>query len=111
MQTVLPKNLDVRATIVHDMSMEVLTSLPSIQYRKWRCNQCYEIFQENKFLIAKNPFLDDDSILGCPNCKSVNDFEAICDEQGCSKVVCCVSPTRQGYRRTCHEHGSTDEPA
>ena len=68
------------------------------------CNECYLRCHENEILRAPNPFDVDDILIGCPKCFSVECFEYICDEKGCSARVSCGTPTKNGYRNTCGEH-------
>lgn len=72
--------------------------------KKWRCTECLEISAESDLLRAKNPFDKDDLIVGCPKCKSVCEFDEICDEHGCEQQATCGFPDAGGYRRTCREH-------
>jgi len=44
------------------------------------------------------------NIYGSPNCKSIDKLVVLCDESGCSQEVVCGTPTKTGYRRTCHKH-------
>lgn len=68
----------------------------------WRCTECNWIGSEP--LVSQNPFAHDDKIHGCPACKSVECFVAVCDEPGCNKDVSCGWPSADGYRSTCHDH-------
>lgn len=77
--------------------------------KQWRCTECGTISLEDNLLRAKNPFDEADWIVGCPNCKSVEEFEEICDEPGCTRQAGCgfrAGPEYGGYRRTCYEHCS-----
>ena len=55
-------------------------------------------------LSAENPFNADNTIYGCPYCKSVNSEMVACDEWGCWEQASCGTPMPDGYRTTCHEH-------
>ena len=71
---------------------------------RWRCKECNRIFVLDALLTAKSPFSNDE-IYGCPNCKSVECFEELCDEPGCLENAGCGWPTDDsGYRRTCYAH-------
>jgi hypothetical protein len=73
--------------------------------KRWRCNECSWLGHSSELLVAQNPFDTVDTITGCPNCKSVGDFEEICDEAGCTQGAGCGFPTPDGgYRRTCFKH-------
>ena len=77
--------------------------------REWRCKECDEITLESKFLEAPNPFEADQTIIGCPVCKSVGScsFTLICDEPDCTHDVTAGFPVNEGfggYRQTCSEH-------
>jgi phage FluMu protein Com len=71
---------------------------------RWRCETCREISLDANLLKAFNPFDRSEVIVGCPKCKSVNDFTAVCDEEGCVQQVSCGTPTPTGYRNTCSKH-------
>ena len=79
--------------------------------KRWRCRDCGDISLEGDLLSAINPFDAGRTIVGCPQCKSVGDFEEVCDEPGCcNQVMCCFQTTEVdnlvGHRRTCHEHST-----
>jgi hypothetical protein len=59
---------------------------------------------ESAVLKAPNPFLPEEEIWGCPECKAVNTIVAVCDEPGCWAETSCGTPTPSGYRRTCGKH-------
>lgn len=71
---------------------------------KIKCNECVWRGLESEMLTAPNPFDADDSIIGCPQCKSVNSLFNACDEPGCWLSVSCGTPTPGGYRSTCGKH-------
>lgn len=72
--------------------------------QRWQCDNCNWIGTQAEFLTAPNPFDTDLSILGCPACKDVGDFIALCDEAGCNAPVTCGWPSPGGYRHTCGAH-------
>jgi hypothetical protein len=73
---------------------------------KWRCQECGWMGAPAEALEAPNPFsdADGDTITGCPTCRQVDTMELLCDEEGCSNVSKCGSPTPNGYRQTCGDH-------
>lgn len=72
--------------------------------RKWKCVSCDNISLETELLRATNPFDKDETIEGCPICKSVFGFTEICDEPECTREASCGFPVANGYRRTCYQH-------
>lgn len=72
--------------------------------RKLKCVCCDAITLEPELLRATNPFDKDETIVGCPNCKSVIGFTELCDEPECIRAASCGFPTPNGYRRTCYQH-------
>ena len=68
------------------------------------CCSCGHRMNSDDALEAPNPFDQNDVIYGCPNCKGIDSFEAVCDEPGCWKTVGCGTPTNNGYRNTCSQH-------
>lgn len=76
----------------------------------WGCKNCGWIGKNKDLLCAPNPFLTGEKfptpeeILGCPKCKSVENFVNVCDEPGCRDESSCGFPTTSGYRRTCSKH-------
>lgn len=72
--------------------------------KKWKCEECDTITDEDKILIADSPFDPANIIMGCPFCKSVNSLQVACDVYGCEKLASCGFPTAEGYRVTCGEH-------
>lgn len=72
---------------------------------KWQCTECTWISAQQELLTAPNPFDPAQELCGCPKCKEVNCFRAICDEPGCTREVSCGWPTPSGgYRQTCSKH-------
>lgn len=70
---------------------------------KIKCEECGWVGKSSKSLKAFSPF-DGSEITACPECKFIQVFCAVCDEPGCKKLVSCGTPTKDGYRSTCHEH-------
>jgi len=52
-----------------------------------------------------HPFNKDDYIEVCPKCHTIEtSIQQACDVQGCDKPASCGTPTKAGYRNTCHNH-------
>ncbi len=68
------------------------------------CPECYAKVHADHILTAPNPWLDGDTIHGCPECKSPVQFREVCDEPGCWNEASCGTPTPNGYRRICGQH-------
>ena len=54
--------------------------------------------------IAPHPFIDGDTIHGCPSCGEVK-FVGACDVSGCREASSMGWIGRYGYRVTCQGHG------
>ena len=77
------------------------------EFRRWECKNCGEISVNGALLTAPNPFDLEDILVGCPLCKSVEGFDALCDEPGCNQHSSCgfpAGPEFGGYRNTCFAH-------
>lgn len=79
---------------------------------KWRkgrtliCKDCDSIISEGGVLRAENPFNPEYELLGCPNCKAVDQFRLACAASGCTSEVSMGMPHEDGvYRSTCSKHG------
>jgi hypothetical protein len=68
------------------------------------CWECKWRGTSDDWLVAKNPFNNEDTILGCPQCFDINTLYMACDEPECWKPASCGTPTENGYRNTCGEH-------
>lgn len=68
------------------------------------CDSCGWRGLQSEMLTAPNPFDADETVNGCPNCKSVDTLITTCDEPGCWRETSCGTPTPTGYRRTCGQH-------
>ena len=78
---------------------------------RWQCRECDAYMHEVDMLTAPNPFDPKDTLVGCPNCKSVGSFREICDEAGCNDEATCGFPAKDsGYRRTCYDHSCFKHP-
>ncbi len=71
---------------------------------KVKCNECGWKGLDIDALEAANPFSPQDIIAGCPECKSVDTLDVVCDELGCWQLANCGTPTDNGYRTTCNKH-------
>ena len=76
----------------------------SIEKNKLMCGECDHFCTSTEILKATNPFDQDDTLIFCPNCKSVNTMICICDEPGCLSKATCGTPSADGYRNTCLLH-------
>jgi hypothetical protein len=72
--------------------------------RKYKCSECGDISLDKEILKAPNPFDSEEICWGCPTCKSIDQFEDVCDELVCTEVSTCGFPSKYGYRRTCGKH-------
>lgn len=72
---------------------------------KCKCRECGKWKGTNdQLLVADNPFVNGEKVYGCPNCKSISEFDWCCDHDDCWKVITCGTPTENGYRHTCGDH-------
>ena len=74
---------------------------------KLRCQnrRCDWRGTEDDSLKAPNPFNpENDILIGCPDCKDVNNLQVCCDEPGCWEAVSMGVPTPDGYRNTCYAY-------
>lgn len=74
-----------------------------------KCKECHWKGKLTELLQAKNPFDSEYTITGCPECKSVDSTSIVCDEPGCWENISCGTPTKNGYRSTCHKHAPSYE--
>lgn len=74
--------------------------------RPWKrgCNQCAWMGDNVEILTAPNPFDVEDTLQGCPECRSINDFQHLCDKEGCWQPVAAGGPTEEGYKWLCYKH-------
>ncbi len=71
---------------------------------KLRCNECGWKGTAEEMLCATNPFQTEESILGCPNCKTVENYSHACDHDGCWETASCGTATPECYVWSCHKH-------
>lgn len=69
---------------------------------KWRCRSCGWVGVD--LLLGTSPFDPKDIIRGCPKCKVTEFFDYLCDTEGCEQLVSAGTPSKEGYRFTCHRH-------
>ena len=71
-----------------------------------RCGdyRCGWIGPEDEALSAPSPFDTEDTVIGCPQCREINNLHKCCDEPECRERATCGMPTPTGYRRTCGKH-------
>lgn len=72
--------------------------------RRWRCLECDWQGGNDDLLAAEHPFQHDTKIAGCPQCREVGCFVALCDEPGCEQEVSCGWSSGDSYRNTCGKH-------
>lgn len=72
------------------------------------CRECDWRGTWGDVLKAPNPFAPEEEIMGCPDCKAVDDtLRTACYETGCWKEASCGSPYPDGvYRWSCYKHGN-----
>lgn len=75
-----------------------------IQKDKIMCEECYWTGLRSDLLEAQDPFDAAAKCYGCPECRSINCFTPLCDEEGCKKEASCGWPSDDGYRQTCGKH-------
>lgn len=69
---------------------------------KWVCRECKKVTAIH--LSAPNPFDNTDTIIGCPNCQSVDSLVSACWK--CDREACIgtTASTEFRYVHSCHEH-------
>ena len=53
------------------------------------CCNCKAVFSDETMLKSKNPFDENDTIVGCPNCKAIlncADYSYACDVENCNRA-------------------------
>lgn len=76
---------------------------------KFQCTECRWAGHEDEVLSAPNPFAEDnETMLGCPDCREANTMRRACDEPGCFLQAGNGTPTGDGsyggYKWSCFEH-------
>jgi hypothetical protein len=70
----------------------------------FRCKECGWSGEEKAIIQFPDPDQASNLWNICPECRSAESFENVCDEPGCTRVAGCGWPSPSGYRRTCYEH-------
>jgi len=70
------------------------------------CKECGWHGMENQTLIAQNPFAPEEAIYGCPNCKSIDSMDGVCQSRKYWQIATCGTPTKNGYKHLCRKHFS-----
>lgn len=70
----------------------------------WRCQECDWQGGNDELLMAEHPFRQGTKVAGCPECREIGFFVALCDEPGCEQEVSHGWPSGDGYRYTCGKH-------
>lgn len=55
-------------------------------------------------LSAPHPFIQDETLVACPECKSISDLVYVCDEPDCWEGQAAGFPSATGYRFVCGRH-------
>ncbi len=71
---------------------------------RYRCNDCNHVFTDDEVLVGKNPFQEEYTIYGCPNCKEVEDFIPLCQWGECSNHASAGIPYEDDYYHVCGDH-------
>ena len=71
---------------------------------KYKCGNCDTITQIENILKAPSPFSARDILWGCPNCKSAEDFERVCDADACEGTNVSGMPIGDEYKFLCRLH-------
>lgn len=72
------------------------------------CTECGWHGTTDMMLEAPNPFMPDDVVTGCPDCRAVSCLVFACEHADCWREVSCGTPTPSGYAQTCGEHAPTE---
>ncbi len=59
---------------------------------------------ETDVLSAPNPFLEDEILVACPECKSISNLVYACDEPECWESSAAGFLSEAGYRFVCGRH-------
>lgn len=81
-----------------------LSTTPDIIKVGCRNRHCGWNGREPETLKAPHPWIEGETLMGCPACKDTDSLYAICDEAGCLKEVSCGWPSENGCRQTCGSH-------
>lgn len=70
----------------------------------WRCYECDFVQGQDQLLRAPHPFLPDDEIVGCAECRIAGSLERLCEAQGCIASATLRLTVPGGYRSVCGWH-------
>jgi len=76
--------------------------------KRWLCEECGHVSET--YLSAPNPFDDDDVVIGCENCKSVDSLIAACWKCDRRAGIGTTASTEYRYVHTCGEHNPERAP-
>lgn len=54
---------------------------------KCRCKSCDWRGIDTDILVAPNPFEEGEFLYACPVCKSIDNYDVICNHEGCKNVA------------------------
>lgn len=75
-----------------------------------RCPNCSWTGTPDGLLKAPSPFDPEDLLTACPNCKTVEDTDHLCDIEGCRELSGMGVPMKDGsYTWRCHNHRPAEE--
>lgn len=80
-----------------------------IENPKLKCPECGWVGRLLDLLTAPNPFEEGAMMTACPYCKAIDQATRACDEDGCTELGTCGTPTPTGYRVTCYQHRPKDQ--
>lgn len=70
-----------------------------------QCRYCRWRGTDKEILKAPNPFLQDENVYGCPECKTIYGFDKLCETPDCLNEASIGTPTTDGgYKHHCHHH-------
>jgi hypothetical protein len=72
---------------------------------RWICKNCDWV--GTVLLDAPHPFIEGVRIAGCPDCKEVDGLQSACAADDCKREASCGTPTPDGYKHFCYDHGKT----
>lgn len=73
---------------------------------RWRCVECDTVMNTGAIIQFPDPEEEGNSWAICPNCRSAESFERLCDEPECPNTASCGTPVQdeRRYVHTCYEH-------
>ncbi len=73
---------------------------------RYRCEECDEISNADEIDVVVDPRREDNSWSVCPHCRAADHFARVCADPDCTKFATIGTPTPDGYKWLCYEHGS-----